>query len=76
MIMKTRITNIVKYLLASVAVLVSAVCANAQDYAYPPVDAVVVTPGASGVRVDWGFPFELYLFFFFRFSFSTIMEQI
>ena len=54
--MKTRITNIVKYLLASVAVLVSAVCANAQDYAYPPVDAVVVTPGASGVRVDWGFP--------------------
>ena len=43
MIMKTRITNIVKYLLASVAVLVSAVCANAQAYAYPPVDAVTVT---------------------------------
>ena len=54
--MKTRITNIVKYLLASTAMLVSAVCANAQDYAYPPVDAVTVTPGASGVRVDWGFP--------------------
>ena len=54
--MKTRITNIVKYLLASTAMLVSAVCANAQDYAYPPVDAVVVTSGASGVRVDWGFP--------------------
>lgn len=54
--MKTRITNIVKYLLASAAMLVSAVCANAQDYDYPPVDAVTVTPGASGVRVDWGFP--------------------
>ena len=59
MIMKTRNTNIVKHLLASIMVLVSAVCANAQDYAYPPVDAVTVTDDEGRVQipyVEWPTP--------------------